>query len=254
MKRFNFTGRKKILKDDVKVKLRDDFGHSPVVDVRLDLSEYEFPGQAKVILEAEHKTRFMRIDLGSVTPVVMSNGIVLDRFDDAENLQFRIKVVDVENGGLLFGIANKIKPYDKDDNLDTNSKSILPVESKDLTSYGVLWRIDWGTDSVVLQVDRELGSKDQVVRSLTFKSFIFPAAVHLILRKIVNDRWDSDLSDTDELQTQWILFAQQLGAGLPDPSEDADNDDWIESTIRLFMQKLNVRNKLLEDVMERGLK
>lgn len=101
MKRFNFTGRKKILKDDVKVKLRDDFGHSPVVDVRLDLSEYEFPGQAKVILEAEHKTRFMRIDLGSVTPVVMLNGIVLDRFDDAENLQFRIKVVDVENGGLL---------------------------------------------------------------------------------------------------------------------------------------------------------
>ena len=254
MKRFNFTGRKRILKDDIKIRLRDDMDKRPVVDVRLYLSDYEFPGQAKVIIEAEHKTRFMRVDLGSVHPVVMQNGIVLDRFDDAENLQFRVKVVDVENGGLLFGIANKIKPYDKDDNPDKNSKSILPVESKDLVSYGVLWRIDWSNDSVVLQVDRELGSKDQVVRSLTFKSFIFPAAIHQILRKIVNDGWDVDLSDTDELQTQWILFAQQLGAGLPDPSRDADNEDWIESTIRLFMQKLNVRNNLLEDVMERGLK
>lgn len=245
MKRFNYTGRKKIFREDVKIRLQGDFHEKPLVDVAINLTDYGFPQEGRVFLEPQCKTRFMRISLGEAANSVRRNRIELTEFDDAEGLDFRIKVVD-EVEGLLLGIAENIKPYNKDDKLDQNQQSILPVSSVDLSSHGVLWRIGWGDQKAVLEVESDLGSRDQVVRSLMFKAFIWPAAMRQILVRILSEDWDQQLSDPQELSTRWLLFAKQIGAGMPDPG-DKDHEEWIDNTVRILTNTIGVRQKVIED-------
>lgn len=245
MKRFNYTGRKKIFREDVKIRLHADFRDKPIVDVVVDLSDYGFPMSSNVYLEPQRKTRFMRIGLGEVAYSLRRNSIELTEFDDADGLNFRVKIVD-EDHGLLLGIAEGIKPYNKDDELDQNQQSILPVSSADLSSWGVLWRIGWGDQKAVLEIERKLGSRDQVVRSLMFRGFILPAAMRQILVKIVTEDWDSELSDPQELSTRWLLFAKQIGAGLPEPNAE-DQEEWIDNAVRLLTNMVGVRQQVIDD-------
>ncbi|MDA6067719.1 hypothetical protein OH214_11290 [Idiomarina abyssalis] len=246
MKRFNFTGRKKILRDDISIRLRGKFDEKPIVDVSVDLADYHLSGESTVFLEGQQsKTRFLREALGKVSPSVRKNAIALEEFDDAEGLSFKIKVVD-ERSGLLEAIAENIKPHDKDNKPDQNHKSILPVVSADLSSYRVLWRVDYDDQQATLQVEQELGSKDQVVRSLWFRGFILPAAMRQILAKIVSGGWDPELSDPDELSTRWLMLAKQIGAGVPDENAD-DHEEWLDDSVRLISNRIDVRNQIIEE-------
>ena len=246
MKRFNYTGRKKILSQDIKIRLQGSFYDKPIADAAITLNGYEFPSGANVYLEAvQGKTRFKRINLGKCADSVRLNSIQLNEFDDAEGLIFKIKVVN-EQKGLLLGLAERIKPYDKDDKLDENQKSILPVCSEDLSSYGVLWRIDYVDQQATLQIERELGSREQVVRSLLFRGFILPAAMRQILSKIVSEDWNEDLDDPQELSTRWLLFAKQIGASLPEKNSD-DYEDWIDEAVRILGNFIGVRQKIIDD-------
>jgi len=246
MKRFNYTGRKKVLRDDINIRLQGDFHEKPIVDVALNLDGYDFPPEGDVYLEPQWKTRFMRVHLGRVSNNLRMNGIPLHDFHDAEGLDFRIKVVD-QGEGLLLGIAENVKPYNKDEELDQNQQSILPVSTVDLSGYGVLWRIYYGEDQqATLQVERELGSREQVVRSLFFRGFILPAAMHQILVKVVAEDWDEELADPVELSTRWLLFAQQIGAGLPDKKAD-DNEEWINEAVRILANRIGVRQQIIDE-------
>lgn len=250
MKRFNYTGRKKILREDIKIRLQGDFHEKPIIDVAINLSDYGFPASGIVFLEPQWKTRFMRICLDGVSSSVRRNGITLDQFDDAEDLDFRVKIIDEKEGQLL-GIAENIKPHNKDDELDQNQKSILPVSSVDLSADGVLWRIDYPDQKAILQIERELGSRDQVVRSLLFKGFILPAAMRQILLRILSEDWDETLSDYQELATRWLLFAKQIGAGLPDKEYLKDNPDgreeWVENAVRILAGQIGIRQQVVDD-------
>jgi len=250
MKRFNYTGRKKILKQDIRIRLHGDFNEPPVVDFQVDLEGYDFQLDAEVFLEAWDVTRFMRFKVGKVSGSIRKNNIELYDFDDAENLSFNIKVVDINSGGVLLGIAEKVMPNDKDNLPDKNYKSILPVASTDLSSYGVLWRVEWHDENAVLQVESELGNREQVVRSNIFRAFIYPAAMRQILMKILSDGWDDQLEDPDDLSTRWLRFAEQLGAERPVP--DSDNEEWLDTAIRLFMNKMDIREKIIDEFSEGG--
>jgi len=233
------------MRSDIKIRLRGEFSDKPIVDVAINLKHYDFPQDAIVYIEPQAKTRFMRIPIGKVSNNVRLSNIELTEFDDADGLDFRVKVVN-DHYGLLLGIAENIKPFDKNDELDNNQKSILPVSSVDLSSYGVLWRIRWEDHKTVLEIERSLGSRDQVVRSLTFKAFVFPAAMTQILSRIVYGEWDPELSDPQEPSTQWLSFANDIGAGLPDSKADV-HEDWIENAVRILTNRIGVREQVIED-------
>ncbi len=246
MKRFNYTGRKKILREDISIRLHGGFDAKPVVDVVVDLKDYDFPDDAKIYLETQCQTRFMRLLLGETeASSVQAHSLELHEFDDADGLNFRIKVVAPDQGRLL-GIAEKIKPYNKDEKLDDNQQSILPVRSADLSQAGVLWRVYFGDQEAVLEIEKELGGKDQVVRSLLFKGFILPAAMRQILAKIVSDDWDEKLKDPQELSTRWLLFTKQVGAGLP-VKHSPDQEDWLDDAVRVLARRIGVRHQIITD-------
>lgn len=253
MKKFNYTGRKKILREDVKIRFHGEPNKKPTIDVLVNLLDYEFSNDSHVFLEAQQwKTRFKRISLGLVEDNIRKNNLPLDEFDDAEGLVFRIKVVNEEKG-LLLGIADNVKSYEKDDEQDVNNKSILPVSSVDLSKEGVLWRIDYSDQQAVLQIEQDLGAKETVVRSLMFKGLILPAAMRQILIKVAAEDWDEELSEPDELATRWLLFAKQLGAELPD-RESEDNEDWVDSVVRMLAHKISARRDVIEQFALGGIK
>ncbi|MFQ2083974.1 hypothetical protein ACK33N_04935 [Aeromonas veronii] len=249
MKRFNYTGRKKILREDVEIYLKGDFTDKPVINIAINLRDYDFPQEASIFLEPQHKTRFMRIALGKVRSSVRCNNIELTEFDDAIDLDFRVKVIDASKGVLL-GIVENVKAYDKDHKPDVNQESILPVSSTDLSSYGVLWRIAWSDQKAVLEIERELGIRELVVRSLVFKAFIWPEAMRQILIKVLsNNDWDPELSDTQDLSTRWLLFTRQIGAGMPDQNAE-DHSDWIDDAVRILANRINVRQEAITATIE----
>lgn len=245
VRRFNYTGRKKILREDIEIRLLSENDDVPVINAILDLQAYEFPIDADVFLEPQRKTRFMRIPLGPIQGTVVSNGIVLDEFDNAEDLQFRVKIVARMEGRLL-GFADQIKPASRDDAQDASKPGIFPVVSTDLTSAGVLWQLEYSDQDVVLQIEQELGNKEQVVRSLFFRGFILPEAFRQILLAATRE-WGGELSDTEEFSTRWILFASHLGAGIPEAGPKSPDDVWIQESVRLLTRRINVRDRILEE-------
>ena len=256
MKRFNFTGRKKILQSDVNVTLLTPTDAVPRLSVSANLDDYSFSETAEVFLNAQDKTRFQRFKIGSVKSIENPSEIELSNFDDSEYLGLELKVVEKADGRLV-GIANRLPTRSPDEGEQVNRHGILPVVSSDLTQYGVLWRLDISDIDAKLHIEKDLGSRDQVVRSLLFKGFILPAAMRMILDRILRNDWDAELSDPNALSTRWLLFVQQLGCRIPEElnekvgerSEilDEEIDDWLDEAVRLLSKKIAARDKVIQD-------
>jgi len=243
MRRFNFTDRKKILNQDINIRLTSELNQIPVIDIAVDLDNYDFPSSAGVFLEAQWKTSLQRVKLGEVHNTVRSFGVLLDTFSDSQHLKFRIKVVN-ESEGRLLGVANNVKSFNKNNEFGDNQKSILPVVSKDLSATGLLWRINRTDTDAILEVEKELGSREQIVRSLCFRGFILPAAMRQILMDIVKDDWDDELTDPDDLSTRWLLFVREMGGANPEP--ESTNEEWLDDTLRLLANRIGVRKDIIK--------
>jgi hypothetical protein len=246
MRTFNFTGKKKILREDITIRLQNGHQKNLVVDITLDFSDYDFPADdVHVAVEAYYpaSATTMRFNLGELKKVVTYHNIALSEFEEIEDVKFRLKVIK-EPTGMILGLANGIKVTDASELQNAKQKNILPVRSIDLSDYGVLWRVRIDEQDAVLEVEKELGHREQVVKSLTFKGFILPAAMHQILSKIVSSGWDPELGDPDEMSTKWLIFAKTMGADMPIP--DVDNEEWLDETVKLLTNRIGVRKQLLE--------
>jgi len=245
MRKFNYTGRERIRQRHVSIRLQGEPEVPPIIDVDINLESYDFPAGAHVVLEAQRKTRFVRKDLGTVKSHIRRYHLLLPGFDDAMQLVLRIKVVDLTTGKLL-GIADRLSLQDKDGQIDKNQASILPVASADLSGTGVLWRIDYSGAGPVLQVERELGPHDTVIRTTFFKAFILPAAMQEILRYYLSDEVPEDLTNTDDFAVRWIIFAEKIGAGPLNLNEE-DREEWIERAVRNLARQINARETAIKE-------
>jgi len=245
MRKFNYTGRKRIRQRHVSIRLQGEPDVPPIIDVDINLEAYEFPAEAHVVLEAQRKTRFMKENLGPIKSHIRRYHLPLPGFDDAMQLVLRIKVVNLTTGKLL-GVANRLSLQNKDGRIDKNQASILPVASADLSGTGVLWRIDYSGGGPVLQVERELGPHDTVTRTTFFKAFILPAAMKDILRYYLSHEVPEDLSDTEDFAVRWIIFAEKIGAGPLDSNEE-DREEWIDRAVRNLARQINARETAIKE-------
>ncbi|MCW9046951.1 MAG: hypothetical protein OQK46_02640 [Gammaproteobacteria bacterium] len=249
MKRFNYTGRMRILQTDIHVSLNHHEGQLPNFSIVVDLENYGLPAESLIIIEAYQSTRWMRFSLGKVGLIQNDVKLVLSDFDDIDHLRFRVKIIEEETGKLL-ALANGVHPITEGEDINENQRSILPVRSTDLAAYGVCWKLDYNED-VTLLIEKCLGGKEQVVRSDIFKSLILPSAMREILNCLVKDEWDDELDDTSDWKTKWLLFVKQLGGSMPDKGKDADNIDWVDEAVRRLVDKMGNRNVFIENFEER---
>ena len=250
MKRFNYTGRMRILKTDVHVQLKHHEGHLPYFNIVVDIDDYSLPAEASVVIEAHQGTRWMRFDIGKVGLIKNTSKLELSDFDDIEHLRFRVKIIDGKTGKLL-AVANGVHPFTDDKDVNENQTSILPVRSTDLVGDGVCWKLEYNEVDVSLLIEKELGGKEQVVRSNIFKFLILPSAMREILNCLTSDEWDDEMDDTSDWKTKWLVFVKQLGGSVPEKGRDADNSEWVDGAVRRLVNKLGNRDEFIQSFEER---
>src|SRR5947209_2809588 len=182
LRRFNYTGRRKIKQEDVPVTL---VGTRPLrgFDANLSgLAEYGFPAEAHIYVEAYEHAAYMRFDFGTIQNIAPPNaaGRLLTEFEGSDVVRFRVKVVDIIHEAQILGEADGILPLTLQES-EQNKLSLLPIRAEDLGQE--LWRLDFPDGSLsrpVLIINSNAGNPALIARSPAFMSLAWPA----ILREI----------------------------------------------------------------------
>jgi len=244
IRRLNYTGRKRIRRQDVRITIRESDGGPARFDAALNLSPYRLPKDAPVFIEAYRQTTWMRFRFGTVGDIRPQDPLVLADFDTPEDVRFRVRVTSLkEPCGKLLAEANHIRPGEGDEE-EQPRVPLLPVKP-DPDLGDEVFRVDF-SDWPTLLVNSRLADSTAVARSPVFASLVYPAVLREILARVLHREHPGEVEAEGDWQCQWLRFATLL-PGVSDevPGPDADEDkkdDWIDETVAAFCRQ----HRLLE--------
>lgn len=249
-RRFNFTGRTKICKEDVRaiIERRDD---GLFCNMDLMLGNYNLRVDALVVIEAERgRALRLRHEWGTAGVALSSwkRGLEFDisSMGDSEGLQFRVLVVEPKTCRLLAS-AEGIKAYNEGE-LQLPTRSLLPIRMEDLS--GGVWELEMG-EIPTLILDSGLGTK-QELKSSPILFAILPGVIRAILVNLVheqlgtsNDDDDDGSNDGENDCSTWLnLGATWAGVSFPNTENYLDIDEWAQKATIGFCQEKKLRNRL----------
>jgi hypothetical protein len=249
LRRFNYTGRKKIKQEDVPIQL---IGKGTVLEFEADLTaitKYGVPGSAKLFVEAYERATYMRFDFGTVESISIPPRAerLLTEFEGSDAVRFRVKVVDAGHEGQLLAEADGIFPHTPDEK-EKDRLPLLPVRSANLGEE--VWAIEFpesSQDRPVLLVNVEVGDRTALVRSPGFMALAWPGILRQILTHILVIDEHADLDDDADWHCLWLRFGRNLlpsNANPPDKADDAG--DWIEEVVSAFCGKYKLMSRFKE--------
>ncbi len=236
LRRFNFTGRKRIPHRNAVITVLDEPSDGLRFSVLLDFEDSDLPDEARVVVEVFREMWLERVDAGSVKDVASEErelGPVAVPSELKGAVKYKIKVVDPRDGRLL-AASTPITLIDGD-----TGRSILPVcEMTDAESDHLVWKLELDSetsDGPILYVTRPPGKQE--VRSSYFQALVFPEVLRRVLTFIAEEDRHFDY-DTDEWQHAWITFAARFAGG-----PGADTRGWIDDAVSAFAQHLELAAK-----------
>jgi hypothetical protein len=239
MKRtFNYTGRKRIDRDDVSIVL-SQVGDSWVFDATLSLSNYSFPRNAEIWVEAYRQNLWMQWSWGTITLQQAPFDRRLTDFDDSEGVLFRVRVVQPKGPEhhKLVGEASAI-PFVRAGEANDRRRKLLVTIPHPLDQQ--LWKIDFDADPPTLLVNSDAKpSWKSMVQSTQFEALVYPEILRRMMSHIlVETEWSPE--DEPDWRSEWMEFAFNLvGDGnLPDSTEKSDRERWIQDTVSALCRKL----------------
>jgi hypothetical protein len=245
MTRLNYTGRKRIMRENLKFRVELDGAVFVHLD-SIDLSTFELPANAKVVVEPYRSARVQsqRIDVGEVGDLRLPQTLELATFEAPDDVLFRVKVIGVGGAeeGKLLAAADQVRPISEDSS--SGKRSILPVRSADLGQR--LWRLNFDEGSPVLEVSRDLSDWNQFARRPIFQGLVYPEALGQVARWLIDNRDDLESDSPPGLWDRY--FREVLGVspleGLPEkPSED-DVNERADEVARTFSQRYRLRSRV----------
>lgn len=255
IRRFNYTGRKKIERTRVAIALNNKGEGGAAFDADLHLDDLPVLREGRVFLEAYYRSSFMRFDFGTIANPTRPANRRLSDIDGGEVVFFRVRVVDPtgEHGQILAEVDG-ITP--RQPGLVTeNRKCLLHVNFKDLGDE--VWRLDLENTMPVLEVNDQIENiRDIILTDRTFQSLVYPAAVREILQRIlIIDEYDPT-EDTGEWASLWLKFVRGFHSADP-PSLDPESDvnrqerlDWIEDAVQSFCQVVSAKENFVHCRLE----
>jgi len=136
IRKFNYTGRKKIKRSNVRIDLMRDSNGQRFFSSGLKLDDLELPLNAHVYVEAYHRSGYRRFDFGTVGDRKIPPDRQLKTISDSAIPLFRVKVVDKSTShGRILASVDKVRP-ENIDNIPAGSQSLLFVEYDDLGNRG----------------------------------------------------------------------------------------------------------------------
>lgn len=232
VRRFNYTGCKKIGRTDVVVATRWS-GGSGAFAAEFDLSEYELPSDAEVVIEAYVDWTVMRFPFGTIAQQVEPADVTLTEFESPEGLRFRMKVLGVgDNAGLILAEADKLRPADAEH--EEEAESFIVARPTDLGD--VTWRLVFDDSQAILQVNKKLGDWKSFLRRAAVRALVLPEVLRQVLEEAVGQQNDEE--DTDSWQAHAIRFAQAFSsAPLPSPDDEEEIERWCDDIVRRFARQ-----------------
>ena len=242
MRSFNYTGRKKITHNNILLAIYTNNENLNTFNAEFDLTEYDFPNDSKVVVEAYHQANWMRFNFGTILKQTSPDDTNLIEFDDIDNIRFRVKVTDINEDKIL-GLADKIKPI-LNEEIESKYESILPIKNSDL--HGAIWKVDYSDDRPILIIDKTIGDKYTVFLDTEFLTLVVPSVLREIIIRIFLYEKDFDLDDMDDWRSQWVDFCKRLSANeLPDDKADIEEKyDWIDDIVSRFCRTHKMLEKL----------
>lgn len=244
-KRLNWTERRRIGRDQVRISLRTDTGR-PTFAAHVATEELGLPPDARVVIEAYRQASWMRFDYGTVALPIEPASTWLEEFDPPEGLLFRVKVLGTGTlEGRILAEADQLKAVDPAE-AESGRQSLLPTRGVSLGDE--VWRlaIDDGAQPPELLVNKDLGVEWRTLaRSPQFLWFVYP----VILRQILAAVFEGDLPDpdnTEDWRTRWLRFAQLLPGTGNTPEEGASPEEkeiWIDGVVQAFCRNNRFRER-----------
>lgn len=226
--RINSTGRKRLLREHVQIRLLTVPASQPPafaasINIPPDLA---LPADARIYVEPYVGSSSMRFDFGTVGLPLTKERCVMADVDAGAAVLFRVKVVDETDGiGRILAAANGVRPENDADGDDR--KPLLPLRSMDLGEE--IWRLALNKDSgPTLCINNRIpGLAERLQSDALLQGAIYPEIARKILSFVCADR-----SATDESEVEWLddwtdWFEHQLSRPLQD--EDTEDDDAIEA-------------------------
>lgn len=250
IRRFNYTGRVKILRSRVSISLHSD-RNGKYFSARIDLNGLSFPSDAKIFIEPNFKGVYQRFYFGTISQFKAPDKTYLNELPETELAYFDISVVD-ETGsiGLLLGTAKGIA-------ISTNETPndripLLPVNPADLGNQ--FWKIsfDSGDDGrPVLEINKNIPEVFEMARNdIRFISLVYPAAFRQVLNKLLQ-QGDLD-AEEDSWISQWLRFINQVlhVKSVPDLDNNSDEftseqEGWIDECVNEYCKKLQLFEKFV---------
>lgn len=242
IRKFNYTGRKKIKRTSVRIDILRNDNDQRFFNISLQLADMELPANAHVYAEAYHRTAYQRFDLKTVGEVRIPEDRRLSNFSDATIPLFRVKVVDRSGShGRILASVDKIRPESVDD-LPAGSQSLLFVEYDDLGH--TIWQLDLEGDWPVLKLNRSVDEISLIASSDNrFLPLVYPEAFRQILTRILIEDQHADPDCDDDWPSLWLKLASSLpGISSPPQAGKTDQQAWIDDAVEAF----SVSNKMLE--------
>jgi hypothetical protein len=247
-RRFNFTGRAKILREDVKILLEPQ-GKKLICNVQLRLNGYDLKPDAEVVVEAE-RGRVLRIRhawgrAGKAFAVDgASSQFDISSMGDPEDVRYRVLVVEPGSCRLL-ATAEGVEAHNTQDG-QSPQRSLLPIVMRDL--HGGVWELENMGETPTLVLDSALGTKQEIKSSPILLSLL-PGVIRAILIYLAHDQGTDkdDESDTGEGITSNMWLEQgEKWAGCPCPNtiEHSDIDDWAQKAVTGFSREKKLRAHL----------
>jgi hypothetical protein len=224
IKRVNFTGRRRIARDHVKIEVFD--GQPRTFSATIDLKDTHLFPHAAVFLEAmcAGSNIIERFECGEVESLQPVQNRPL-REIDGENVFFTLKVVDrTERFGRILGVAENIRPERAGKQTAAGRRGILPIEPRDLGEE--IWQLDFKEHDVFLLVNKDVpGLVDRARSDPIFYATVYPEVVRRVLLR---------------------AFALNVETGL---DRDDEHEDCIEDVVESFCEKHGMKSKYLATVV-----
>jgi hypothetical protein len=251
IRRFNYTGRKRIPRSKVSLSLNVVHGKRLAFDAFVDLDGLLLPTSATIYVEAYRRAYFRRFPCGTISEPRFPKNRVLEGLDPDALVLFRVKVVDKK--GRILAVADRIIPRRTEEE-ETDRQSLLPVDFVDLGQS--VWRLDLEGDLPILQLNKRIENIREIARSDTFfLTLVYPEVVRQILYKIVveEDFTDADADGEEEWMSGWLKFAiQMLGRkhlpplGQSEPIKQ-EKLKWIDDVVNAFCSDNSVLERFVKE-------
>jgi hypothetical protein len=223
--RINSTGRKRIFREDIRIKIVDlGNGLPPVFSADIKLApELSLDPTARVYVEPYVGSSSMRFSFGTVAKISPPESCVLSDIDAGASILFRVKVVDESTEvGRILAAANGIKPESDADG--DERKPLLPLRTVDLGDE--IWRLEIDKDGgPTLTVNSRIADLADRMRTDTLlQGAVYPEVVRQMVRAAFANA-DADSEDDDGWASDWKTWlAEQIGREVTE-DEVSDGED-----------------------------